>query len=250
VAARCFRSDESDESVIKRIGLLMCGHVDPKSSHIAGDYPDLYRALLRDQPLELIRYDLDEGRFPDSERECDGWICSPSRSSVYDDLPWIPDAAALHQRVIASEVPYVGICFGHQLLAQSLGVEVQRAEHGWNVGVHEYDIVTPQRWMVGDHSNVRLIASHQDQVMSLPGEATLLFRAADGSCPIAGMAIGDRAWTIQLHPEFVPELADHLLAGRVALIGSEKVAAARATLTQPLSQRRVAEWIGRFFSPA
>ncbi len=233
---------------MKRIGLLMCGHVDPKSTHIAGDYPELYATLLQSQPIELVRYDLDEGRFPESESECDGWICSPSRSSAYDELPWIADAEELHRRFIAHEVPYVGICFGHQLLAQSLGAAVRRAAHGWNVGVHEYEIVAPQQWMSDDHTNVALIASHQDQVQSLPGDATLLFRAPDGSCPIAGMLVGERAWTIQLHPEFVPDLADHLLAGRVELIGADKVAAARATLSQPLARRRVADWIGRFFS--
>ncbi len=226
----------------------MCGHVDPKSTHIAGDYPDLYRSLLCDQPLELVRYDLDEGRFPDSERDCDGWICSPSRSSAYDPLPWIADAEALHRRIVAHEVPYVGICFGHQLLAQALGATVQRAPHGWNVGVHEYEVVAPQPWMANDHANLTLIASHQDQVQTLPDGASLLFRAADGSCPLAGMTIGERAWTIQLHPEFVPELADHLLAGRIELIGVDKVSRARASLTQPLSRRRVADWIGRFFS--
>ena len=55
-----------------RIGLLMMGHVDPKSQHIAGDYPELFGSLLEPLGLELIRYDLDEGRFPDSITECDG----------------------------------------------------------------------------------------------------------------------------------------------------------------------------------
>ena len=71
-----------------RIGLLMVGHVDPKSVDIAGDYPQLFADLLAGHDVELVRYDVDLGRLPDSVHECDGWMCGPSRSSAYDDLPW------------------------------------------------------------------------------------------------------------------------------------------------------------------
>ncbi len=231
----------------QRIGLMMCGHVDPKSAHIAGDYPELFASLLHTESIELLRFDLDQGQVPASLDDCAGWICSPSRRSVYDELDWIDDARDLHREVVHREVPYVGICFGHQLLADALGAPVQQATHGWNVGVHEYVIDRPQPWMGGDSSPIALLASHQDQVLALPRDAALLAHAEDGSCPIGGMTVGERAWTIQLHPEFVPELADHLLAGRVDLIGADKVRAARSTLDQPLSSARVAAWIGAFF---
>jgi GMP synthase-like glutamine amidotransferase len=234
----------------RRIGLLMCGHVDPLSRHLRGDYPELFGALLADHALELVRYDLDGGQFPDSERECDGWICSPSRNSAYDDLAWIADAEELHRRFVALEVPYVGICFGHQLLAQALGGAVAAAAHGWNVGVHEYEITRRQPWMAPGDERIALIASHQDQVVELPRDATCFATAPDETCPIGGMIVGERAWTLQLHPEFVPDLADHLLAGRVELIGADKVARARATLHQPLSRPTVAAWISRFFHTA
>ena len=87
---------------------------------------------------------------------------------------------------------------------------------------------------------ITLIASHQDQVVALPDGAELLARGSDGGCPVAGFTVGERAWTLQPHPEFVPPLADHLLAGRVELIGAEKVAAARASLDRPLDRGLVA----------
>jgi hypothetical protein len=59
--------------------------------------------------------------------------------------------------------------------------------------------------------------------------------------------IGDRAWTLQIHPEFSPALADSLLATRLALFGEEKAEAARATLAEPLQQHRIAGWISNFF---
>ena len=113
-----------------RIGLLIVGHVDPKSVHIGGDYPELFGALLDGRGIELVRYDLDEGRFPNDVDECDGWLCSPSRLSTYDDVAWLADAGDLLRRIVATETPYVGICFGHQLLAQALGGLVEKSPYG------------------------------------------------------------------------------------------------------------------------
>ena len=91
-----------------------------------------------------------------------------------------------------------------------------------------------------------LIASHQDQVVDVPDAARVI--ATNDHCPVAGLAVGDRAWTLQGHPEFVPPLADHLLAGRTELIGAERVAIARASLRQPLDRTVVGRWIAGFFA--
>lgn len=229
----------------RRIGLLMVGHVDPKSQHIAGDYPDLFAAILAPLGIELVRYGLDQGHFPDDVHECAGWLCSPSRLSAYDPVDWLRDAEELLRRIVAAEAPYVGICFGHQLLAQALGGRVERSPHGWGVGVRDYRVVARRPWMIPLAEDFSLIGSHQDQVVQLPPAADLLFEA--DYCPLGGFAVGDRAWTLQVHPEFVAPLADHLLAGRTELIGAERVAAARATLDRPVHSGMVAEWIARFF---
>jgi GMP synthase-like glutamine amidotransferase len=226
----------------------MVGHVDPKTVHVAGDYPELFGALLSDHDVELVPYDVDLGRFPDSVSECDGWLCGPSRSSAYDDLPWRSDAEAFLREILATESPFVGICFGHQLLAQAAGGRVERAPGGWQVGVHDYEVVGAAPWLEPPSGRVTLIASHQDQVVDLPAGAELLFREADGGCPVAGFTLGPRAWTLQPHPEFIPPVSDHLLAGRIELIGAERVAAARASLARPLDQPTVASWIARFFA--
>ena len=230
-----------------RLGLLIVGHVAATSTHIAGDYPELFAARLGPD-VELVRYDLDHDRFPDSVRECDGWILSPSRCSVYDAHPWIASAEDLLRELLATETPYVGICFGHQLAAQALGTPVRRAADGWQVGIHDYEVVASRPWMRPQRSSVALIASHEDQVTAVPDGAELLLRSP--GCPIAGLTIGDRAWTLQPHPEFVPDLADDLLGRRVELIGASEVAAARATLTGPLDGPIIAGWIRAFFADA
>lgn len=224
----------------------MVGHVADTSAHIAGDYPELFRTLLREAEVDLVRYDLDADRFPESVTECDGWLVSPSRCSVTDAHPWITSAQDLLHELIERERPYVGICFGHQLAAQAFGAPVVRADDGWQVGVQDYEVTRTLPWMDPPAPTVALIASHEDQVQSVPDDADLLLRSA--GCPVAGLTFGDRAWTVQPHPEFVPALADHLLGQRVELIGAEKVATARASLSRPTDSAVIAAWITRFFA--
>lgn len=229
---------------MKRIGLLLVGHIDAGSLHIGGDYPELYAGILAPHDIELTTYRCDEGQMPSSLSEQDGWLCSPSRLSVYDDVDWLRDVEQLLRDMVATETPYVGICFGHQLMAQALGATVAKADYGWGIGAKHYDIVEQQSWM-DSSDQIVLAASHQDQVQSLPDGARLLARA--DYCPVGGMLIGDRAWTLQVHPEFSPSLADSLLATRLALFGEEKAGAARSTLSEPLQQDRIAGWISTFF---
>jgi GMP synthase-like glutamine amidotransferase len=230
-----------------RIGLLVVGHVDEASQNIAGDYPRLFDALLGAHGVDLVVYDIAAGQLPDSVSECDGWLCSPSRSSVYDDLAWISPAEDLLRDLIATEQPYVGICFGHQLLARALGATVERYSGGWQVGAQTYELVQQRPWMDPPLARATLIASHEDQVATLPEGAELLARGLTGESAIAGFTVGERAWTLQAHPEFVAPLADHLLSRRVELIGAEKVASARASLATPLDREIVGTWIAEFF---
>jgi GMP synthase-like glutamine amidotransferase len=227
-----------------RAGLLVVGHVDERSVHIAGDYPELFTALLAPHEIDVVPYAVDRGELPASLAECDGWLCSPSRSSVYDDSAWIAGVEGTLRAIVADDVPFVGICFGHQLLAQALGGRVERAAGGWGVGVQEYELLEPMP--AGDgHRTCALIASHQDQVVDVPSE--LRVTARSDYCPVAGLAAGDRVWTVQGHPEFVPALADHLLGLRVELIGAERVATARASLTRPTDGDAVARAIAATF---
>ena len=147
---------------------------------------------------------------------------------------------------IAEERPFVGICFGHQLMAQALGGRTIRAEVGWGVGALAYDTVEPLSWFPEAIAGVTLVASHRDQVVETPPGATVWSTSA--YCPIAGMTLGERAWSMQGHPEFVPDVVEVLYEGRRATLGDETIDAARRSLSTPLSNSAVADAIVRFVS--
>lgn len=109
-----------------RVGLILVGHVARTSAHIEGDYPDLFTSLLGPLGIEIVTFDAKAGDLPASLDDCDGWLCSPSRSSVYDDLPWIGPTEEVVRAITDEERPYVGVCFGHQMTAHTLGGVVEK----------------------------------------------------------------------------------------------------------------------------
>ena len=96
----------------------------------------------------------------------------------------------------------MAVCFGHQLLAQAMGGRVAKSPDGWGAGVHAYELLrTGEPWMVPPSDGpLRIIASHQDQVVELPDGAVLLART--DHCPVAAYTLGPAALAIQPHPEF------------------------------------------------
>jgi GMP synthase-like glutamine amidotransferase len=139
------------------------------------------------------------GHFPDSLAECDAYLITGSPCSVYDAYPWIRDMENFIHHAFSAGMPLVGICFGHQLIAQSLGGKVRLAEDGWLLGLHEIEVHGRKSWMEGRNARHPLYFINQDQVVHLPPGAELL--ASSASCPNAMYSIGDRLLSLQAHPE-------------------------------------------------
>ena len=236
-----------------RVGILRADAVKPELARHHGDYPDMFRTLLRAAPgaagrLVFEDYDVCRGELPPPEA-CDGYLITGSRHSVYDDLPWIGALAGFTGDAMAAGRRVVGICFGHQLIAHFFGGETRRAERGWCVGVHGARIVERRPWMAPPADELRLLASHQDQVVRLP-PAAVPFAAGD-TCPHAGFELPasrgrGAALTLQGHPEFTPAYARALMDTRVDVLGAEVHRAGVASLAEPTSHELVAAWLIRF----
>lgn len=235
-----------------KIGILQCDSVREELREQGfDDYPDVFMARFRavDPDLEFEIYRCMDGELPAAIDECDGYVSTGSRYSVLDDDPWIRRLEAFVVELIDARIPYIGICFGHQLLAQALGGRVERAEAGWGVGVSSNSIEAP-RWWMGDEalSEVNLIVSHQDQVVDLPKR----MQPIGGSefCPIYFCVIDDHALSIQGHPEFSREYSRALMEMRRGLIPEPVIEAGIRSLELPLDDDTVFRWMVRFLRHA
>jgi GMP synthase-like glutamine amidotransferase len=236
-----------------RIGILRADAVKPGLARQHGDYPDMFRALLRAAPdvpggLEFEDFDACAGELP-AAGACDGYLITGSRHSVYDDLPWIAPLARFAGEAMDAGRRVVGICFGHQLIAHFFGGETRKAGVGWCVGVHTARIVERRPWMTPPADTLRLLASHQDQVVRLP-PAAVPFAAGD-TCPHAGFELAaargrGAAMTLQGHPEFTPDYARDLMDTRVDALGEAVYRAGLASLAVPTSHAVAAAWMVRF----
>jgi GMP synthase-like glutamine amidotransferase len=229
------------------IGLLACDEVAERFRHVAGGYPRMFDRLLSPHIPDLCvtRFDVQAGQVPADARVCDAWITTGSRASAYDDAAWIRAAEAFIAKVADSDRPFVGICFGHQLLARTLGAEVRRAAGGWGAGVLPMSILQKEHWMAPARSTVRMQYMHADQVMALPDGATLLGEAPH--CPVAMFQCGARLLGIEGHPEFPAAYARALIADRRARIGERAAEDALARVDEPADSVVVGAWIARFF---
>ncbi len=229
-----------------KIGLLECDHVLERFRHIAGDYREMFAALFdRCAPQVAIRpFDVCNGQFPASLDDCDAYLTTGSRFSAYDADDWIKQLKDFVRRAYRAKKPLVGVCFGHQVMAEALGGKVAKADTGWGVGARNVEIVKTEPWMRPEQSSCRLQHMHQDQVARLPEDAVVIGRS--DHCPVAMLRVGDSMLGIQAHPEFTAAYSEALLLDRVERIGRDRVDAALASLNQTTDEAVVVEWIVQF----
>jgi GMP synthase-like glutamine amidotransferase len=229
------------------IGLLQCDHVAERFQPIAGDYPEMFGAWLG-KHFNLIPYDVCNGVWPASLQECDGYICTGSRWSVYEDVGWIHELKSFVQRAQETHTPFIGICFGHQMMAEALGGKVEKSDYGWGVGIQAVEITQLEAWMQPQQTTLKLHYMHQDQVTRLPENSVVLARSEH--CPVAAFRVGATMLGIQAHPEFTNEYSAALLTDRIEHIGAERVEQARASLVHRTDEDVFVQWVAEFLAVA
>lgn len=234
-----------------RIGILQTDHVREAFVDRHGDYPDMFHQLLHAAALEagipvpaFLDFDVQHGHYPACVSDCDGYVITGSRDSVYDDRPWIRELESFVLTLHQQRQKLIGICFGHQLIAQALGGETRPAAVGWAVGVHSSRVLAAPAWMQPHSKEYALLSSHKDQVTRLPDGAVRL--AENDFCPNAAFTIGDHILAIQGHPEFAKAYSADLMAFRRDLLGETVYQRGLASLEAPIARERVGQWMLSF----
>jgi GMP synthase-like glutamine amidotransferase len=129
-------------------------------------------------------------------------------------------------------------------MAQALGGRVEKSDRGWGVGLHRYEVLSPEPWMTPAAATVAVPASHQDQVVEAPADARVILRS--DFTPFAGLAWGEDAISMQPHPEFTPAFATELTAGRHDRIDPALVARAVDSLKAADDRGVIGGWICGF----
>jgi len=200
----------------------------------------MIRALLGDVRYDFTSYDVQAGALPPVE-DNDAYILTGSPAGVYDDLPWIGDLSDW-LRGAKGKAKLVGICFGHQIMAEAFGGHTQKSDKGWGIGLHRYQVHERASWM-DDVASFAIPVSHQDQVTLQPPHSRVL--AGSPFNRFGLLAYDDQpAISFQCHPEFEPAYAQALIEARRERLPDPD--AAIESLEQPDDRARLAEWIRRF----
>ncbi|MGZ8348251.1 MAG: glutamine amidotransferase-related protein [Allosphingosinicella sp.] len=207
-----------------------------------GRYPEMFRDLLGDG-LDYESFDVVAGELPAVPGGHAAYLITGSPAGVYQPLPWIAELAAF-LRATDRGTALVGICFGHQIMAQAFGGHVEKVGKGWGVGLHTYPVVRRELWM-DEAQSVAVPASHQDQVVLQPPDTDVL--ASSLFTPYAALAWRRRrAISFQFHPEFAPDYARALIEARRDRL--PQADAAIASLERPNDNARIGAWIRRFLA--
>lgn len=166
------------------------------------------RNFRRELDADLGEYHVIDGQLPPSF-DFDAFVVTGSRCSVYWDEEWIRSTKQWIREALDRDVPALGICFGHQLLADVLGGQVEP------MGEYEIGYRTVRR--VGDppifdglDDEFLVFTTHSDAVTELPPGADL---TAENEYGIHGFQEGE-VFGVQAHPEYDVRTAESVTKGK------------------------------------
>jgi GMP synthase-like glutamine amidotransferase len=233
-----------------KIGILAAGITPDELIHQFGSYSQMFMTLFSKNGYEFEYevYDVRDDVFPKSENDCEAWIITGSKFNVYQHLAWMEKLKTLILEIHASKKPLVGICFGHQIIAEAFGGKVDKYPGGWGVGLQAYELSGEHDFITDGSKDFIINAMHQDQVLVKP-ENAVIFAKSD-FCEYAGLVYDNRILTFQAHPEFAVDYEDALVEARkgsvVPLETAEKGLKTLRTADAKTQSDKVAHWMADF----
>ncbi len=235
-----------------KIGILDADHLSDSVICKYGCYADAFIRLLSPlqnnlaQTVSFQRYSIFNMDFPKSINECDIYIITGSQYSTYENIAWIKKLEIFIRQLHAHNKKLLGICFGHQIIAQSLGGKVEKNEKGWEIGITTTHLTDTREWMKPVRDFFFIIVSHQDHVTKLPDNAVNFCKT--NLCPNSGFYIGKHILTFQGHPEFTKDYVKLIIKLQSGNLTKEQRQIARMSLQQSDDHQLIAQWIINFIN--
>jgi len=228
------------------IGILQCDSIRSEYRDRFDNYPEMFQSLINQvaPDIETIIYDVEHNEYPNNIEACDAYITTGSKASVYEEKTWILTLQKFIRNLYEHDKKLVAICFGHQLVAQTLGGKTTKSDRGWGVGVHTMNIQSNKDWMVPGKKQVNVLVSHQDQVVTLPTGAELI--ASNEFCPNSMFELDGKILCMQGHPEFNVDYAKTMMNTRRDRIGEATFSNALSSFEDATDELLLIRWILQF----
>ncbi len=193
---------------MKPILILKTGELPRRVFENLGPYENAFlRVVGRERcvVVDVRKEEIPEGSWA-------GVIITGSPASTYDGELWITKSEEFLKRAADHSFPLYGVCFGHQLLAQTFGGKVEKCPHGWELGtvmLQQTEDATRNPLFATVPEQFIAQMSHGDVVTELPPGAVTLVQNDHWECQ--AFVIGDRIWGTQFHSEFTPRIVQDLI---------------------------------------
>jgi len=214
--------------------------------------PHAERNFLREVDADLTVFNVNQGEIPppvgspsaarDGLPAFDGAIVSGSQSSVYDDRSWIQTLSRWVEEALADDLPMLGICWGHQLLAQVLGGTVKGGNYELGYVTVQQEVKDPI-W-TGIPNPFTVFATHSDHVVALPSGATLLASNETGVQAFRH----EQVYAVQFHPEYDRQTATAMIHSKDIAHASIQAALDSCTDANVKAARSAKQIFGNFLS--
>ena len=231
-----------------KLTILETGHVPEPLRDRFAPYPDMFATMLARTGADITTKTVNilAGQALPDPADLEGVLITGSPAGVYDDLPWMNPLRDFIRKA-HGQTKMVGICFGHQIIADALGGEVRKSEKGWGLGRHRYLAGEGAKRLGLNGEAISIACSHQDQVIVPPTDAEVIH--ASEFTPNAGLLYRNgRTLSFQPHPEFADEYALALIELRRGNAPEAVIEKALGSMQAPSDSTAVASAIARFLS--